>query len=99
MVHINAGAAALALCIVLGKRKGWPSRPMPPHSLPLTLLGTGMLWFGWAGFNAGSYRSARDTPVRRLSGTSRRPTPPNCSNACTWPSIHDDSVMSVNAST
>ena len=39
---------------MLGKRKGWPKEAMPPHSLPLTLLGTGILWFGWFGFNAGS---------------------------------------------
>lgn len=54
VVHVNAGAGALALILILGKRKGWPKEPMPPHSLPLTLLGTGILWFGWFGFNAGS---------------------------------------------
>ena len=54
VVHINAGIAALALILVLGKRRGWPNEAMLPHSLPLTLLGTGMLWFGWFGFNAGS---------------------------------------------
>jgi Amt family ammonium transporter len=54
VVHVNAGAGALALVILLGKRRGWPQHPMPPHSLPLTLLGTGILWFGWFGFNAGS---------------------------------------------
>jgi ammonium transporter, Amt family len=54
VVHVNAGAAALVLAIVLGARRGWPRHPMPPHSLPLTMLGTGILWFGWFGFNAGS---------------------------------------------
>ena len=54
VVHINAGIAALAAILVIGKRRGWPNHPMPPHSLPLTLLGTGILWFGWFGFNAGS---------------------------------------------
>jgi ammonium transporter, Amt family len=54
VVHVNAGAGALALVLLLGKRKGWPSEAMTPHSLPLTLLGTGILWFGWFGFNAGS---------------------------------------------
>ncbi|HEV3365674.1 MAG TPA: ammonium transporter [Acidimicrobiia bacterium] len=54
VVHINAGIAALAAVLVAGKRKGWPNETMPPHSLPLTLLGTGILWFGWFGFNAGS---------------------------------------------
>ena len=53
-VHINAGAAALALCIVLGKRRGWPREPMRPHNLTLVMLGSGLLWFGWFGFNAGS---------------------------------------------
>ncbi|HYF46126.1 MAG TPA: ammonium transporter, partial [Acidimicrobiales bacterium] len=53
-VHINAGAAALALAIVLGKRRGWPREPMRPHNLPFVMLGAGLLWFGWFGFNAGS---------------------------------------------
>ena len=52
-IHINAGAAALAMVLVLGKRVGWPGEPMLPHNLPLVLLGTGILWFGWFGFNAG----------------------------------------------
>jgi Amt family ammonium transporter len=58
VVHINAGAAALALILVLGKRRGWPREAMRPHNLPLTLLGTGILWFGWFGFNAGSALAA-----------------------------------------
>ncbi|WP_308286220.1 ammonium transporter [Actinomycetospora soli] len=53
-VHINAGAAGLALAIVLGKRRGWPRDPGRPHSLPFVLLGASLLWFGWFGFNAGS---------------------------------------------
>ncbi|GAA5137085.1 ammonium transporter [Pseudonocardia adelaidensis] len=53
-VHINAGAAGLALAIVLGKRRGWPKEPMRPHNLTLVMLGAGLLWFGWFGFNAGS---------------------------------------------
>ncbi len=53
-VHINAGAAGLALAIVLGKRLGWRRDPMRPHNLPLVMLGAGLLWFGWFGFNAGS---------------------------------------------
>ncbi|WP_445257599.1 ammonium transporter [Nocardioides aurantiacus] len=53
-VHINAGAAGLALAIVLGKRLGWKRDPMRPHNLPLVMLGAGLLWFGWFGFNAGS---------------------------------------------
>ena len=57
-VHINAGAAGLALAIVLGKRVGWRKDPMRPHNLPLVMLGAGLLWFGWFGFNAGSALSA-----------------------------------------
>ncbi len=53
-VHINAGAAALALALVLGNRIGWRRDAMRPHSLPLVMLGAGLLWFGWFGFNAGS---------------------------------------------
>src|SRR5215212_11720281 len=53
-VHINAGAAGLALSLVLGKRVGWKRDPMRPHNLPFVLLGAGLLWFGWFGFNAGS---------------------------------------------
>jgi len=58
VVHISSGISALAACILLGKRKGYPTEPMPPHNLPLTLLGAGMLWFGWFGFNAGSELAA-----------------------------------------
>ena len=54
VVHINAGVSALVLAMILGKRKGYPSEPMPPHSLTLTMVGTGLLWVGWFGFNAGS---------------------------------------------
>ncbi|WP_067658728.1 ammonium transporter [Nocardia harenae] len=53
-VHINAGAAGLVLAIILGKRKSWPSTPFRPHNLPFVMLGAGLLWFGWYGFNAGS---------------------------------------------
>jgi Amt family ammonium transporter len=53
-VHINAGAAGLALCLVLGRRRGWPREAMRPHNLPFVMLGAGLLWFGWFGFNAGS---------------------------------------------
>ncbi|MGZ4493774.1 MAG: ammonium transporter [Nocardioides sp.] len=57
-VHINAGAAGLALALVLGKRVGWKRDPMRPHNLPLVMIGAGLLWFGWFGFNAGSALSA-----------------------------------------
>ncbi|WP_188828285.1 ammonium transporter [Nocardia camponoti] len=57
-VHINAGAAGLVLAIILGKRKGWPKTPFRPHNLPFVMLGAGLLWFGWYGFNAGSALAA-----------------------------------------
>jgi Amt family ammonium transporter len=53
-VHINAGAAALGLALVLGKRVGWPKESFKPHNVPFVALGAGLLWFGWFGFNAGS---------------------------------------------
>lgn len=53
-VHINAGIAGLVLAMVLGKRKGWPRFPARPHNVPFVMLGAGLLWFGWYGFNAGS---------------------------------------------
>ena len=58
VVHINAGVAALALVMVLGPRLGWRREVMRPHALPFTVLGAGMLWFGWFGFNAGSALAA-----------------------------------------
>jgi Amt family ammonium transporter len=57
-VHINAGTAGLVLAVILGKRKGWPGSPMRPHNLPFVMLGAGLLWFGWYGFNAGSALSS-----------------------------------------
>ncbi len=54
VVHINAGVSGLVLAYLLGKRRGYPSEPMPPHSLVMTMIGTGLLWVGWFGFNAGS---------------------------------------------
>jgi Amt family ammonium transporter len=69
VVHINAGAAALALVILLGVRKGYPDTPMPPHNLPMTVLGTGILWFGWAGFNAGSALAANGVAAQAIMNT------------------------------
>ena len=54
VVHLSSGISALVLALFLGKRKGYPHERMPPHNLPMTLLGAGLLWFGWFGFNAGS---------------------------------------------
>lgn len=54
VVHINAGVSGLVLAYLLGRRRGYPAEPMPPHSMTLTMVGTGLLWVGWFGFNAGS---------------------------------------------
>jgi Amt family ammonium transporter len=58
VVHVNAGVAALVCALVLGKRKGYPDKMSPPHNLPFAVLGAGLLWFGWFGFNAGSALAA-----------------------------------------
>jgi Amt family ammonium transporter len=60
VVHANAGAAGVAMAILLGRRKGWPKSPMKPHNVPYVLLGAGLLWFGWFGFNAGSSLAANN---------------------------------------
>jgi ammonium transporter, Amt family len=68
-IHVNAGIAALAAVLVLGKRKGWPGQGHPPHSMPLVMLGTGILWFGWFGFNAGSALAANGVAVQAFLNT------------------------------
>ncbi|MFF4926433.1 ammonium transporter [Kitasatospora sp. NPDC001261] len=68
-VHINAGVAGLALCLVLGKRIGFKKDPMRPHSLPLVMLGSGLLWFGWFGFNAGSALAANGVAAMAMVNT------------------------------
>ena len=68
-VHINAGAAGLALALILGKRRGWPRDPGRPHSIPFVLLGASLLWFGWFGFNAGSALGASDTAAIAFTNT------------------------------
>jgi ammonium transporter, Amt family len=69
VVEIDSGASALALAIVLGQRRGWPREVMAPHSLPLTVMGAGILWFGWFGFNAGSALAADATAAQALMTT------------------------------
>jgi Amt family ammonium transporter len=68
-IHVNAGIAALAAVLVLGKRKGWPQEGHPPHSMPLVMIGTGILWFGWFGFNAGSALAANGQAVQAFMNT------------------------------
>lgn len=69
VVHINAGIAALVLVLIIGPRRGWRKEAIQPHSLPLTLLGTGILWFGWFGFNAGSALGANGLAVQAFVNT------------------------------
>ncbi|GAB1401649.1 ammonium transporter [Elusimicrobiota bacterium] len=69
VVHIASGTAALVTILVIGKRKGYQKEVMPPHSLPLTLLGTAILWFGWFGFNAGSALAANSLAVSAFVAT------------------------------
>jgi Amt family ammonium transporter len=69
VVHVAAGSAALALVAVLGPRKGWRIEPMLPHNLPFTMLGAGILWFGWFGFNAGSAFEVNGVAVQAFANT------------------------------
>ena len=68
-IHVNAGIAALAAVLVLGKRRGWPDEGHPPHSMPLVMIGTGILWFGWFGFNAGSSGAANGQAAQAFMNT------------------------------
>ena len=69
VVHVAAGSASLALVLVLGKRNGWQREAMLPHNLPFTMLGAGILWFGWFGFNAGSAFAADDIAIQAFANT------------------------------
>ncbi|KAK0355464.1 hypothetical protein LTR94_008318 [Friedmanniomyces endolithicus] len=69
VVHINAGVSALVACLILGKRIGFPKEPMAPHSLTLTAVGTGLLWVGWFGFNAGSALEANGSAALAMINT------------------------------
>lgn len=69
VVEIDSGFSTLAVVLVLGRRRGWPREPMQPHSVPLSLLGAGILWFGWFGFNAGSALAADSVAVHAFVNT------------------------------
>ncbi|MDR4495353.1 MAG: ammonium transporter [Nitrospirales bacterium] len=69
VVHISSGFGALVCAIMVGKRKGFGAEPMPPHNLPMTVLGTGLLWFGWFGFNAGSALGANGVAAAAFVAT------------------------------
>ena len=79
VVHINAGIAALAAALVVGKRQGYGNHTtFIPHNLPMTILGAGLLWFGWFGFNAGSALAAGPWPVPPSRPRTWPPPPPPC---------------------
>jgi Amt family ammonium transporter len=69
VVHISSGASALVCALVLGKRSGFPNEPMPPHNVVYSLIGTGLLWVGWFGFNAGSAVGAGELATRAFAAT------------------------------
>ena len=69
VVHISSGVSALAAVLVIGKRRGYGQQPMPPHNLPLTVMGASLLWFGWFGFNAGSALGANGLAVHAFTTT------------------------------
>ncbi|MFA6989178.1 MAG: ammonium transporter [Candidatus Gastranaerophilaceae bacterium] len=69
VVHISSGVSALAACLLIGKRKGYGNVPLPPYNLTMTLLGAGVLWFGWFGFNAGSALAANGLAVSAFATT------------------------------
>jgi Amt family ammonium transporter len=69
VVHLSAGASALACALVLGRRRGWRTDYMAPHNLPFVLAGTGLLWFGWFGFNGGSARAANGVAAGAVAAT------------------------------
>ena len=83
VVHMTSGWSALALCIVLGKRLGHGREPMPPHSMVLCMVGTGMLWAGWYGFNAGSAVAADGVAVNAVVAT----TLAAAAGCVTWPAL------------
>lgn len=80
VVHISSGVSALVCALMLGKRKGYGREPMPPHNLPLTIIGAALLWFGWFGFNAGSALGANETAVSAFIATNTAAA----SAALTW---------------
>jgi Amt family ammonium transporter len=69
VVHISSGISALAAAMVIGRRKGYGHQPMPPHNLPMTVMGAALLWFGWFGFNAGSALGANGLAAHAFTTT------------------------------
>src|SRR4030095_4782470 len=73
LVHANAGIAAIVACLLIGKRRDYPSSSLLPHNVPFTLLGAGLLWFGWFGFNAGSAVAANGIAALAFTATMLAP--------------------------
>ena len=80
VVHVSSGVSALVCALILGKRRGYGKEPMPPHNLPLTIIGAGLLWFGWFGFNAGSSLAANGLAAYAFVATNAAAS----SAALTW---------------
>lgn len=83
VVHVSSGVSALVCALILGKRRGYGREPMPPHNLPLTIIGAGLLWFGWFGFNAGSSLAANGLAAYAFVATNAAAS----SAALTWMAI------------
>jgi ammonium transporter, Amt family len=83
VVHMTSGWSALVLCLIVGKREGYGHKPMPPHSLVLTMIGTGMLWVGWYGFNAGAAVAADGVAANAFMTT----TIAAAVGTLTWPAL------------
>ncbi len=83
VVHVSSGISALVCAFFLGKRRGYGREPMPPHNLPLTIIGAGLLWFGWFGFNAGSSLAANGLAVYAFVATNAAAS----AAALTWMAI------------
>ncbi len=83
VVHVSSGVSALICALIIGKRRGYGKEPMPPHNLPLTILGASLLWFGWFGFNAGSALAANGLAVSAFVATNTAAA----AAALTWMSI------------
>ncbi|HEX2484609.1 MAG TPA: ammonium transporter, partial [Myxococcota bacterium] len=98
VVHMSSGFSALALSIVLGKRTGFGKEPMPPHSVPLCMIGAGLLWAGWFGFNAGSALGANGLAASAFLNTNTA----TCAAVVTWALIellHRGKATAVGAAT
>jgi Amt family ammonium transporter len=80
VVHVNAGVAALVAALVVGRRRDYPSKSLVPHNVPFTLIGAGLLWFGWFGFNAGSALGANESAALAFTSTMLAP----CATLVVW---------------